>query len=148
MLKEEDIILHGSTIVDSEGLLHGKYKSKHKSKSGKWVYVYDNAKKAVGGLFDKDVTETITKSEHTKNGYMTGASDAKQTALEKVAKAARKSDKNYDRSKSQIASLGKRSISKNGRIATSSATFKNVRKKGSIHKGYDATVRALKGLVK
>ena len=79
---------------------------------------------------------------------MTGASDAKQTALEKVAKAARKSDKNYDRSKSQIASLGKRSISKNGRIATSSATFKNVRKKGSIHKGYDATVRALKGLVK
>ena len=60
MLYEEDIILHGSTIADSEGLLHGKYKSKHKSKSGKWVYVYDNAKKAVGGLFDKDVTETIT----------------------------------------------------------------------------------------
>ena len=148
MLKEEDIILHGSTIADSEGLLHGKYKSKHKSKSGKWVYVYEDAKKAVGGLFDKDVDETITKSERTKNGYMSGASDAKQTALEKVAKAARKSDKKYDRSKSQIASLGKRSISKNGRIATSSATFKNVRKKGSIHKGYDATVRALKGLTK
>ena len=55
MLYEEDIILHGSTIADSEGLLHGKYKSKHKSKSGKWVYVYDNAKKAVGDLFDKDV---------------------------------------------------------------------------------------------
>ena len=148
MLKEEDIILHGSTIADSEGLLHGKYKSKHKSKSGKWVYVYDNAKKAVGGLFDKDVTETITKSERTKNAYISGASDAKQTALEKVAKAARKSDKNYDRSNSQIASLGKRTISKNGRIATSSATFKNVRKKGSIHKGYDATIRALKGLTK
>ena len=148
MLYEEDIILHGSTIADSEGLLHGKYKSKHKSKSGKWVYVYDDAKKAVGGLFDKKVNETITKSEHTKNGFMSGASDAKQTALEKVAKAGRKSDKNYDRSKSQIASLGKPSISKNGRIATSSATFKNVRKKGSIHKGYDATVRALKGLVK
>ena len=148
MLYEEDIILHGSTIADSEGLLHGKYKSKHKSKSGKWVYVYEDAKKAVGGLFDKDVTETITKSERTKNAYISGASDAEQTALEKVAKAARKSDKNYDRSESQIASLGKRSISKNGRIATSSATFKNVRKKGSIHKGYDATVRALKGLVK
>ena len=148
MLKEEDIILHGSTIADSEGLLHGKYKSKHKSKSGKWVYVYDNAKKAVGGLFDKDVTETITKSERTKNAYISGASDAKQTALEKAAKAARKSDKNYDRSNSQIASLGKRTISKNGRIATSSVTFKNVRKKGSIHKGYDATVRALKGLTK
>ena len=148
MLYEEDIILHGSTIADSEGLLHGKYKSKHKSKSGKWVYVYDDAKKAVGGLFDKDVTETITKSERTKNAYISGASDAEQTALEKVAKAARKSDKNYDRSKSQIASLGKRSTSKNGRIATSSATFKNVRKKGSIHKGYDATVRALKGLTK
>ena len=148
MLYEEDIILHGSTIADSEGLLHGKYKSKHKSKSGKWVYVYDNAKKAVGGLFDKDVTETITKSERTKNAYISGASDAKQTALEKVAKAARKSDKNYDRSNSQIASLGKRTISKNGRIATSSATFKNVRKKGSIHKGYDATIRALKGLTK
>lgn len=55
MLYEEDIILHGSTIADSEGLLHGKYKSKHKSKSGKWVYVYEDAKKAVGGLFDKDV---------------------------------------------------------------------------------------------
>ena len=27
MLYEEDIILHGSTIVDSDGLLHGKYKS-------------------------------------------------------------------------------------------------------------------------
>ena len=148
MLYEEDIILHGSTIADSEGLLHGKYKSKHKSKSGKWVYVYEDAKKAVGGLFDKDVNETITKSERVKNGYISGASDAKQAALEKVAKAARKSDKNYDRSKSQIASLGKRSISKNGRIATSSATFKNIRKKGSIHKGYDATVRALKGLVK
>ena len=148
MLKEEDIILHGSTISDSEGLLHAKYKSKHKSKSGKWVYVYEDAKKAVGGLFDKDVTETITKSERTKNAYISGASDAEQTALEKVAKAARKSDKNYDRSKSQIASLGKRSTSKNGRIATSSATFKNVRKKGSIHKGYDATIRALKGLTK
>ena len=148
MLYEEDIILHGSTIADSEGLLHGKYKSKHKSKSGKWVYVYDNAKKAVGGLFDKDVTETITRSELTKNAYISGASDAKQVALEKVAKAARKSDKNYDRSKSQIASLGKRSISKNGRIATSSATYKNIRKKGSIHKGYDATIRALKGLTK
>ena len=93
MLYEEDIILHGSTIADSDGLLHGKFKSKHKSKSGKWVYVYDNAKKAVGGLFDKDITETITKSERTKNGYNSGASDAKQTALEKVAKAARKSDK-------------------------------------------------------
>ena len=148
MLKEEDIILHGSTIADSEGLLHGKYKSKHKSKSGKWVYVYDDAKKAVGGLFDKKVNETITKSERAKNGFMSGGSDAKQTALEKVAKAARKSDKNYDRSESQFASLGERSVSKNGRIGTSSATFKNVRKKGSIHKGYDATVRALKGLVK
>ena len=148
MLYEEDIILHGSTIVDSEGLLHGKYKSKHKSKSGKWVYVYEDAKKAVGGLLDKDVKENITKSERTKNGYISGASDAGQKALEKVAKSARKSDKNYDRSKSQIASLGKRSISKNGRIATSSATFKNVKKKGSIHKGYDATVRALKGLTK
>ena len=148
MLYEEDVILHGATIADSEGLLHGKYKSKHKSKSGKWVYVYEDAKKAVGGLFDKDVNETITKSERTKNGYMSGASDAKQTALEKVAKAARKSDKNYDRSKSQIASLGKDGVSKNGRIRTASATFKNVRKKGSIHKGYDSTVRALKGLVK
>ena len=59
MLKEEDIILHGSTIADSEGLLHGKYKSKHKSKSGKWVYVYEDAKKAVGGLFDKDVDRTV-----------------------------------------------------------------------------------------
>ena len=148
MLYEEDIILHGSTIADSEGLLHGKYKSKHKSKSGKWVYVYEDAKKAVGGLFDKDVTETITKSERTKNGYMSGASDAKQIALEKVAKSARKSDKNYDRSHSKIASLGKSGVSKNGRIATSSAEFKNIRKKGSIHKGYDATVRALKGLTK
>ena len=101
MLKEEDIILHGSTIVDSEGLLHGKYKSKHKSKSGKWVYVYEDAKKAVGGLFDKDVTETITRSERAKNGFTSGGYDAKQ-----------------------------------------------VKKKGSIHKGYDATVRALKGLVK
>ena len=148
MLKEEDIVLHGSSIVDSNGLLHGKIASKNKSKSGKWVYVYDNAKKAVGGLFDKDVTETITKSERAKNAYISGASDAKQTALEKVAKAARKSDKNYDRSKSQIVSLGKRSISKNGRIATSSATFKNVRKKSPTNKGYDATVRALKGLTK
>ena len=111
MLKEEDIILHGSTIVDSEGLLHGKYKSKHKSKSGKWVYVYEDAKKAVGGLFDKDVTETITRSERAKNGFTSGGYDAKQVAFEKVAKAGRKSDKNYDRSKSQIASLGKRSMS-------------------------------------
>ena len=148
MLKEEDIILHGSTIADSEGLLHGKYKSKHKSKSGKWVYVYDNAKKAVGDLFDKDVKENITKSERTKNGYISGGSDAGQKALEKVAKAARKSDTNYDRSNSQIASLGKRETRKNGRIVTASAEFKNIRKKGSIHKGYDATVRALKGLVK
>ena len=148
MLYEEDIILHGATIADSEGLLHGKYKSKHKSKSGKWVYVYEDAKKAVGGLFDKDVKENITKSERTKNGYISGASDAGQKALEKVAKSARKSDKNYDRSRSQISSVGQRETSKNGRIATASAEFKNIRKKGSIHKGYDATVRALKGLVK
>ena len=148
MLYEEDIVLHGSTIVDSEGLLHGKYKSKHKSKSGKWVYVYEDAKKAVGGLFDKDVNENITKTATAKDGSYSSSSDASYKALKKAVKAGRKSDKNYDRSKSDVASLGKRSISKNGRIATSSATFKNVRKKGSIHKGYDATVRALKGLVK
>ena len=139
MLYEEDIILHGSTISDSEGLLHAKYKSKHKSKSGKWVYVYDNAKKAVGGLFDKDVTETITKSERTKNGYMSGGYDAKQKALEKVTKAGRKSDKNYDRSKSTLTSLRKGGSGKNQKIT---ARYKNVRKEGSIHKGYDATVRA------
>ena len=151
MLYEEDVILHGSTIADSEGLLHGKYKykSKHKSKSGKWVYVYDNAKKAVGNLFDKDVTETITKSARTKYAYMSGGyDDAIDSASNKVAKAGTTSDRNYDRSKSKVASLGKRSVSKNGVIGTSSATFKNIRKKGYIHKGYDATVRALRGLTK
>ena len=145
MLYEEDIILHGSTIADSEGLLHGKYKSKHKSKSGKWVYVYDNAKKAVGGLFDKDVTETITRSEVAKDGLYSSSSDARRNALKKVVKAGRKSDKNYDRSNSKTTFL---SAGGAGRTQAVSGKFNNVRKKGSIHKGYDATVRALKGLVK
>ena len=145
MLKEEDIILHGSTIADSEGLLHGKYKSKHKSKSGKWVYVYEDAKKAVGGLFDKDVDETITKSEIAKDGSYSSSSDASYKALKKATKAGRKSDKNYDRSRSVMTSLGKGGA---GRTQAVSAQFKNIRKKGSIHKGYDATARALKGLVK
>ena len=145
MLYEEDIILHGSTIADSEGLLHGKYKSKHKSKSGKWVYVYDNAKKAVGGLFDKNVTETITKSEVAKDGLYSSSSDARRNALKKVVKAGRKSDKNYDRSNSKTTYL---SAGGAGRTQAVSGEFKNVRKKGSIHKGYDATIRALKGLVK
>ena len=145
MLKEEDIILHGSTIADSEGLLHGKYKSKHKSKSGKWVYVYDNAKKAVGGLFDKNVTEDITKSEVAKDGLYSSSSDARRNALKKVVKAGRKSDKNYDRSNSKTTFL---SAGGAGRTQTVSGKFNNVRKKGSIHKGYDATIRALKGLTK
>ena len=145
MLYEEDIILHGSTIVDSDGLLHGKFKSKHKSKSGKWVYVYEDAKKAVGGLFDKDVKENITKSEVAKDGSFSSSSDASYKALKKVTKDGRKSDKNYDRSNSMMTSLGKGGA---GRTQAVSAEFKNIRKKGSIHKGYDATVRALKGLVK
>ena len=90
MLKEEDIILHGSSIVDSNGLLHGKIASKNKSKSGKLVYAHDSTKKDVDNLLDKDSKENITKSSDDKN----------------------------------------------------------VRKKGSIHKGYDATIRALKGLTK
>ena len=145
MLYEEDIILHGSTIADSEGLLHGKYKSKHKSKSGKWVYVYDDAKKAVGGLFDKDVTENITKSEIAKDERFSSSSDASRKALNKVVEAGHKSDKKYDRSHSMMTSLGKGSV---GRAEAISANYKNIRKKGSIHKGYDATVRALKGLTK
>ena len=145
MLYEEDIILHGSTIADSEGLLHGKYKSKHRSKSGKWVYVYDDAKKAVGGLFDKDVEENITDSAVAKDGSFSSSSDASYEALKKVTKAGRKSDKNYDRSRSMMTSLGKGSA---GRTQAISANFKNVKKKGSIHKGYDATIRALKGLTK
>ena len=145
MLHEEDIILHGSTIADSEGLLHGKYKSKHKSKSGKWVYVYEDAKKAVGGLFDKDVTENITRTEFAKDGLYSSSSYASNKAIKKVVNAGRKSDKNYDRSRSMMTSLGKGSA---GRAQAISAGFKNVRKKGSIHKGYDATVRALKGLTK
>ena len=87
MLYEEDVILHGSTIADSEGLLHGK------------------TKKAVGDLFNKDDKENITKSEVVKDGLNPSSS--------------------------------KGSIHKG-----------SIRKKGSIHKGYDATVRALKGLVK
>ena len=90
MLYEEDIVLHGSSIVDSNGLLHGKITSKNKSKSGKLAYAHDSTKKDVDNLLDKDSKENITKSSDDKN----------------------------------------------------------VRKKGSIHKGYDATVRALKGLVK
>ena len=144
MLKEEDIILHGSTIADSEGLLHGKYKSKHKSKSGKWVYVYDDAKKAVGGLFDKNVNETITKSEIAKDGSYSSSSDASYKALKKVTKAGRKSDKNYDRSNSTMTSLRSGGSGKMQSVSSEYA----VRKKGSIHKGYDATVRALKGLTK
>ena len=167
MLYEEDIILHGSTIADSEGLLHGKYKSKHKSKSGKWVYVYDEgvssarsvvdstvsifdntakkSKKAADGLFDKKVNETITKTASAKDRSYSSTSDASYKALKKAVKAGRKSDKNYDRSKSEMTSLSKGGSGKTQKI---SAGFKNVRKKGSIHKGYDATIRALKGLTK
>ena len=90
MLKEEDIVLHGSSIVDSNGLLHGKIASKNKSKSGKLAYAHGSTKKDVDNLLDKDSKENITKSSDDKN----------------------------------------------------------IRKKGSIHKGYDATVRALKGLTK
>ena len=162
MLYEEDIILHGSTIADSEGLLHAKYKSKHKSKSGKWVYVYDDAgksivdstvnivnnnnkaKKSVGDLFDKDVKENITKSEVAKDRSFSSSSDASYRALKKVTKAGRKSDKNYDRSKSELRSLRKGG---SGRKQSITGSY-TVRKKGSIHKGYDSTVRALKGLIK
>ena len=144
MLYEEDIILHGSTIVESDGLLHAKFKSKHKSKSGKWVYVYDDAKKAVGGLFDKDVKENITKSEVIKDGSSLATSDASYNAYKKVTKAGRKSDKNYDRSNSTMTSLRSGG---SGRTQEVSGVY-TVRKKGSIHKGYDATVRALRGLTK
>ena len=159
MLYEEDIILHGSTISDSEGLLHAKYKSKHKSKSGKWVYVYDdagkkivdstvnivdNTKKAGDSLFDKNVKETITKSSTAKDRSFSSSSDASYRALKKVTKAGRKSDKNYDRSKSELRSLRKGG---SGRKQSITGSY-TVRKKGSIHKGYDATVRALRGLTK
>ena len=144
MLKEEDIILHGSTIADSDGLLHAKFKSKHKSKSGKWVYVYDDTKKAVGGLFDKDVKENITKSEVVNDGSSLAISDASYKAYRKVTKAGRKSDKNYDRSNSTMTSLRSGG---SGRTQAVSGEY-TVRKKGSIHKGYDATIRALKGLTK
>ena len=144
MLKEEDIILHGSTIADSDGLLHAKFKSKHKSKSCKWVCVYDDAKKAVGGLFDKDVKENITKSEVVNDGSSLAISDASYKAYRKVTKAGRKSDKNYDRSNSTMTSLRSGG---SGRTQAVSGEY-TVRKKGSIHKGYDATIRALKGLTK
>ena len=160
MLYEEDIILHGSTIADSEGLLHGKYKSKHKSKSGKWVYVYEDAKKAVGGLFDKDVDRTVIgvgKAEYT-NRTAEKKRDAlmysHKLALEDSNRLASKSNKNIDGSKAKLKKNSEDGWAlnvgrKKGGIAQarSKATY-TVRKKGSIHKGYDATVRALKGLVK
>lgn len=160
MLYEEDVILHGSTIADSDGLLHGKYKSKHKSKSGKWVYVYDKAKKGVGDLFDKDVDRTVIgvgqaeyknrTAEQKRNALM----NSHKLALEDSNRLASKSNKNIDASKAKlkknsedgwVLDVGR----KRGGIAQarSKATYK-VRKKGSIHKGYDATVRALKGLTK
>ena len=160
MLYEEDIILHGSKIVESDGLLHAKFKSKHKSKSGKWVYVYDDAKKAVGDLFDKDVDRTVIgvgqaeyknrTAEQKRNALM----NSHKLALEDSNRLASKSNKNIDASKAKlkknsedgwVLDVGR----KRGGIAQarSKATYK-VRKKGSIHKGYDATVRALKGLTK
>ena len=160
MLKEEDIILHGSTIVDSDGLLHGKYKSKHKSKSGKWVYVYEDAKKAVGGLFDKDVDRTVIgvgKDEYknrTAEQKRKALMNSHKLALEDSNRLASRSNKNIDGSKAKlkknsedgwVLDVGR----KRGGIAQarSKATY-TVRKKGSIHKGYDATLRALKGLTK
>ena len=162
MLYEEDIILHGSTIADSEGLLHAKYKSKHKSKSGKWVYVYDNAKKAVDGLglFDKDVDRNVIGvgqyeyKNRTAEQKRKALMNSHKLALEDSNRLASRSNKNIDGSKAKlkknsedgwVLDVGR----KRGGIAQarSKATY-TVRKKGSIHKGYDATIRALKGLVK
>ena len=145
MLYEEDIILHGSTIVDSEGLLHGKYKSKHKSKSGKWVYVYDNAKKAVGGLFDKDI-DTRYVSGSAKGNFN---SDSQEKLFRKSIK---EEDKKIKKMYSPKDYETKRETAKAGISAGSNSVYTEgwhkVKKKGSIHKGYDATVRALKGLTK
>jgi hypothetical protein len=160
MLHEEDIILHGSTIADSEGLLHGKYESKHKSKSGKWVYVYDNAKKAVGGLFDKDVDRTVIGGGQAE--YTNRTAEQKRDALmyshdlafEDSNRLASKSNKNIDGSKAKLKKMSEDGLvldvgRKKGGIAqaTTKATY-TVRKKGSIHKGYDSALRALKGLTK
>ena len=145
MLYEEDIILHGSTIVDSEGLLHGKYKSKHKSKSGKWVYVYDNAKKAVGGLFDKDVDTRYVSGSAKGNVNSDSQEKLFRKSIKEEDKKIKKmySPKDYE-TKRKSASAGVAP----GANGVYTEGWHTVRKKGSIHKGYDATVRALKGLIK
>ena len=164
MLYEEDIILHGSTIVDSDGLLHGKYKSKHKSKSGKWVYVYDNAKKAVvkGAKNLLDSNETVDNSISSKEKGYNSQMNSKfiydhvgnePVDFDDVAQLNRLknktnhsvSSKSYDKSRTKISNGKVRYDSKGNSTTKAHVTL---RKKGSIHKGYDATVRALKGLVK
>ena len=55
------------------------------------------------------------------------------------------SSKSYDKSKTKI-SNGKVRYDRKGNSTTKARV--TLRKKGSIHKGYDATVRALKGLTK
>ena len=145
MLYEEDIVLHGSTIADSEGLLHGKYKSKHKSKSGKWVYVYEDAKKAVGGLFDKNVDTRYVSGSAKGNVNSDSQEKLFRKSIKEEDKKIKKmySPKDYETKRTKAGA----SIAP-GSNGVYTEGWHNVKKKGSIHKGYDATIRALKGLTK
>ena len=145
-LKKEDVLLHSEDhIIHSLELQHAKFISKHISKvTGKMVYVYGKAKDAAGNLLDKDATENITKVNTAKDDSYESAVKTQDKSLNQVEKASRKSDENYDRSKSKLKSLG---AGESGNAQAVSASY-STRKKGTLHKAYDGTLSSIAKLFK
>lgn len=155
-INKNDVILHSSMGVELQEIHHGfKYKSKHKNKKGKWVYVYDDVAKGAKDLFDSN--ETVNNSISSKEkGYNqtidtnfiydhVGSTPVNFDNLKQLYRLKNKtndsvSSKSYDKSRTQI-SNGKYSYDGKGNTTTKAKV--TLRKKGTIHKTYDNVLKKL-----
>ena len=139
-INKNDVILHSSTGVELQELHHGfKYKSKHKNKKGKWVYIYDDVKENVSDLFDKNATVNISKKVNTDY-----SGKDLSNSIKSIEKSANKSisGNSYDKSQTYTKSID--SIKPIGKGLTKKITGTvNVRRKGTIHKTYDSVLKKL-----
>ena len=158
-INKNDVILHSSRGVELQELHHGfKYKSKHKNKKGKWVYIYDDMVKGAKGLLDSNATqkETATGTANVKtydDGTTFADSYDKNSGWGKTFTKAynknSKSDANYDRSHRQLVGISTKLTDPNksnknfhkGKVTNTATSI--VRKKGTIHKTYDSVLKKL-----
>lgn len=139
-INKNDVILHSSRGVELQELHHGfKYKSKHKNKKGKWVYIYDDVKENVSDLFDKNATVNVSKKVNTDY-----SGKDLSNSIKSIEKSANKSisGNSYDKSQTYTNSID--SIKPIGKGLTKKITGTvNVRRKGTIHKTYDSVLKKL-----